>query len=149
MKKIFSVILLLISFNLLCSCHHENTSKEKTEGEILNDISMAILMADYGGLKSGDIILKDIKLPTSYRDVKISWESSNPEIIDSSGKVTRPSECWIESRDQQGQKVIDGLNDLWPVILTGTYEYLGLKDTHKIIVRVRPGEGYTCNKYRG
>lgn len=147
MKKIYIYLMILIAASFLYGCDKKN--RELTEGEILHEISMAILRADYGGLKTGNIIENDVTLPTFYKDVTITWKSSNPEIIDNTGSVVRPNECWVESRDQQGQQVFEGLNDLWPVILTGTYTYKGLEDTHKIIVRVKPADGYTCNKYKG
>ncbi len=147
MKKIFLILMAIMSL-LINSCGNDKTSIEK-EREILDKIQEAIYMADYP-VKQGEIVTSDLDLPSEYKGVKITWEATNfPEIIKPDGTVNRPSECWIESRDQQGKVKFNDINYDWPVVLEATFEYEGVKDTHKLLVLVRPIEGFTCNKYKG
>lgn len=91
----------------------------------------------------------DLGLPTEYKGVKITYKSRSPEIISDEGVVTLPAECWLESRDQKGEEVFEGLNDNWPVVIDVTLSYKGMERTAKLLFVVSPREGYTCDKYKG
>ncbi len=105
MKKIVSFIMLLFILAVLVGCKGTSSSKDsevELERMKLDKIAEAIYRVQYPA-KQGEIITEDLALPTSYKDVTITWKTLNfPEIISDTGKVTRPDTCWIESRDQQG-----------------------------------------------
>lgn len=92
-----------------------------------------------------------LNLPTSYKGVTITYSSRQKDIISDEGVVTLPSECWIESRDQQGlpREDLVGLNDNWPVVLDVTLSLNGQTRTAKLLFVVAPTESYTCDKYQG
>ena len=110
---------------------------------------------DLSGMKShmNSVIRFDgsLNLPTEYQGVVITYVSRVPDIISHDGIVTRPNECWIESRDQQGlsRAEFEGLNDNWPIVVDVILEYQGQRRTAKLLFVVAPRDGYTCNKYLG
>ena len=110
---------------------------------------------DLSGMKSrmNSVIRVDgsLNLPTEYQGVTITYISRVPDIISNEGIVTRPNECWVESRDQQGlsQSEFVGMNDNWPIVIDVILEYQGQRRTAKLLFVVAPREGYTCDKYLG
>lgn len=90
-----------------------------------------------------------LDIPTEYEGVTISYKSLNEDIISSTGYVTQPTTQWIHSRDQQGEIVFDGLNDVHPVGIWVTFTYKGETRTAKLIIRVRPIEGAELPPYLG
>ena len=151
MKKILFMSL-CFSLLIVTSCNNNPSSSLNSieqERQILDKIQNAIYMADYP-VKQGDVVTNDLDLPTSYNGVVITWEAKNyPDIIDSDGTLHRPTECWLDSRDQQGEVKYPNINYNWPVILEATFEYQGRTDTHKLLVLVKPMDGFTCDKYLG
>lgn len=146
MKKLLGIISLIAIALFLVAC---DGGKETSE-----DIFALLMEAeDLSGMKNkmGTIIREDgdLGLPKQYKGVQITYKSRNPEIINDDGVVTLPGECWIESRDQKGEKVFEGLNDNWPVVIEVTLSYKGIERTAKLLFVVAPREGYTCDKYKG
>jgi major membrane immunogen (membrane-anchored lipoprotein) len=143
MKKLFGIISLIFAVLLLTAC-----------GESEEDIYALLMEAeDLSGMKAkmGTVISEDgdLGLPKEYNGVEITYKSRNPDIISDDGIVTLPGECWIESRDQKGEKKFEGLNDNWPVVIDVTLSYKGMERTAKLLFVVAPREGYTCDKYLG
>lgn len=145
MKKLFLFFILVLSFAFLVGC-------EKPTEETEEDIFQLLMEAeDLSGMKTNTIITKDgsLNLPTEYKGVQISYKSRNTAIITDDGIVTRPGECWLESRDQQGEEVFENLNDNWPVVLDVILTYKGQTRKAKIMFVVAPRENFTCDKYQG
>lgn len=148
MKKLYLVIIIFSFSLLLIGCQSEKTVEEK------EDIYQKLVMAEtLSGMmdKVGTVIRIDgsLGLPTEYQGVTITYQSRVPEIISNTGVVTRPSTCWIQSRDQQGVNIFEGLNDNWPVVIDVTLSYEGQVRNAKLLFVVAPTEGFTCNTYKG
>lgn len=150
MKKIYLFLILLLAVTSLVAC------KDESEDEGTRDDIYLLLMnaEDLSGMQSlvAPYILVDetnLNLPTEYQGVTITYASRLPEVISDDGEITHPNECWIESRDQQGVEIFEGLNDNWPVVIDVTLTYEGQTRTAKLLFVVAPSEGYTCNKYLG
>jgi hypothetical protein len=152
MKRILFMFIFVLSFFLLQGCQNE----EETIPD--NDIDVYRLLMDAEDLsgmanqtKSIITVDGDLGLPMSYHGVTITYASRNVSIISNLGVVTRPNECWIESRDQQGLNPEDyeNLNDNWPVLLDVTLTYEGQTRFAKLLFVVAPREGFTCQKYLG
>jgi hypothetical protein len=145
MKKLFNIIIILVFAFLLVSCDKDQAP----------DGTFELLMEaeDLSGMKSkiNTLIEKEgsLGLPTEYKGVKITYKSRSPEIISDDGVVTLPEECWIESRDQKGEKLFENLNDNWPVVLDVELSYNGMKRNAKLLFTVAPRVGFTCDKYKG
>ncbi|MDA3879289.1 MAG: T9SS type A sorting domain-containing protein [Prolixibacteraceae bacterium] len=69
-----------------------------------------------------DVVLSDLELPVSVDDISISWQSSNPNVISTNGKVIRPD---------TGSEAID-------VELTATFQKDGQSISETITVTVMP-----------
>lgn len=171
MRKITILIfLLLISFALVACNDTSNDPTIPTDPTVVPsdptvipsdppvaDSAFALLMEaeDLSGMKNrmNSVIRTpgSLGLPTEYRGVIITYSSRVPSIISNNGEVTLPTECWIESRDQQGlsRSEFQGLNDNWPVVLDVLLSYQGQQRTAKLLFVVAPAEGYTCDKYLG
>ncbi|MBU1143678.1 MAG: hypothetical protein KKH92_08560 [Firmicutes bacterium] len=155
MKKILFTLTLLITMIGLIGCTPSDTVP--TDDPVVIDTTYALLMdaEDLSGMadKTKTIIrvAGSLGLPTTYRGVTITYSSRNEDIISNSGVVTLPTECWIESRDQQGlsKAEFEGLNDNWPIVLDVVLSYQGQSRTAKLLFVVAPAEGFTCNKYLG
>ncbi|PKK99595.1 MAG: hypothetical protein CVV57_00665 [Tenericutes bacterium HGW-Tenericutes-2] len=152
MKKIlFLLTILLVAFALV------GCKNDETEDPDVVDTTFRLLMEaeDLSGManKTSAVIREagSLGLPTSYQGVQISYQSRNVNIIDNTGNVTLPTECWIESRDQQGvsKSQFNNLNDNWPVVVDVILTYQGQTRTAKLLFVVAPQEGFTCNKYLG
>lgn len=150
MKKFICIIIIALIFVVSgCSSKTTKTNNNDEETIKLNKIQEAIYMVNYPA-KQGQLITDNLALPTSYNGVSITWETINyPEIISSTGVVTRPNTCWIDSRDQQGVVKFPKINNDWPVVLQATFAYQGMTDIHKLLVVVKPIDGFTCDKYLG
>jgi len=154
MKKILGVLTLLITLLGLMAC---TTGEEETQTDVENYDVFRLLMEaeDLSGMsdKTKTIVRTEgsLSLPTSYQGVQITYSSRNTDIIDNNGNVTLPTECWIESRDQQGiaKEDFKNLNDNWPVVVDVTLTYEGQVRTAKLLFVVAPQDGFTCNKYLG
>ncbi|MDG0889624.1 hypothetical protein [Paracholeplasma manati] len=154
MKKLFLMMMLMVFGLALVGCQDENNP---TNDPIIVDDTYILLMEaeDLSGMasKTKVVITEDgsLNLPTTYKGVNITYTSRLPEIISNTGEVTRPSTCWIESRDQQGisRQDLVGLNDNWPVVLDVTLTLNGQTRTAKLLFVVAPREGFTCNNYKG
>lgn len=90
----------------------------------------------YYKLSLGDVsaVTKDLTLPTTFENIDgltISWESSDDNVIDNEGKVTRPAV---------------GEDDA-VVILTATIEYNGQTKTKEFEVTVKAEEDQSVTKY--
>ena len=155
MKKLLLTLTLIITLLILIGC--SPTEIEQPDDTIVVDQTYALLMdaEDLSGMadktKSVIRVSGSLGLPTEYRGVVITYSSRNEEIISNAGVVTLPTECWIESRDQQGLNAeeFEGLNDNWPIVLDVLLSYQGQSRTAKLLFVVAPDEGYTCNKYLG
>lgn len=152
MKKTLLILMIFLGLSFAAGCQQEVESQ--TESDI--DIYRLLMDAeDLSGManKTKSIITMDgdLGLPMSYQGVTIAYASRNESVISHLGVVTRPNECWIESRDQQGLNAIDyqNLNDNWPVLLDVTLSYEGQTRTAKLLFVVAPREGFTCQKYLG
>ncbi len=153
MKKILFLLTLLFSGLILMGCQEGEPSDET----IAIDQTFRLLMEaeDLSGMadKTKTVIRTagSLGLPTSYQGVQITYSSRNKDIINDQGVVTLPTECWIESRDQQGvsRSQFNNLNDNWPVVVDVTLTYQGQTRTAKLLFVVAPIEGFTCNKYLG
>ncbi|HHX80135.1 MAG TPA: hypothetical protein GX692_03620 [Acholeplasmataceae bacterium] len=144
MKKIFGILMIIVLAFTFVGCN-------KTDED---DIYALLVEAeDLSGMKTKTKTLiteaGDLGLPTEYKGVQITYKSRNPEIISDEGIVQLPDECWLESRDQKGEKVYEGLNDNWPVVIDVTLTYKGLTRTAKLLFTVAPKEGFSCDKYKG
>jgi len=151
MKKIYSVITVLLLALSLTACGSKTSSKEVEEG---TDAYQKLVQAEtLSGMtsKMGTVIRADgsLGLPTSYEGVLITYTSRSPEIISNEGVVTQPNQCWIESRDQQGEVTFENLNDNWPVVLDVVLTYENQSRNAKLLFVVAPRTGYTCDKYLG
>jgi hypothetical protein len=152
MKKTLLIGMIVLSFLFLQGC--QKTDETIQDNEI--DVYRLLMDAeDLSGMtnKTKSIITVDgdLGLPMSYHGVTITYASRNASIISNLGVVTRPNECWIESRDQQGLNPNDyqNLNDNWPILLDVTLTYEGQSRTAKLLFVVAPREGFTCQKYLG
>ena len=153
MKKIIMMITLLISVLFIIGCQD---TEETIETEPDYDTYQLLMDAeDLSGMadKTKSTIRENgsLGLPTSFNGVTITYSSRNKDIINDEGVVTRPNECWIESRDQQGLNPEDfeGLNNDWPIVVDVTMTYEGFQRTTKLVFVVAPSENFTCNKYLG
>jgi len=154
MKKILLLLMIIATVFALIGCQAEETIPTD---DIVIDTTYALLMdaEDLSGMadktKSVIRVAGSLGLPTEYRGVSITYSSRNQEIISNTGVVTLPTECWIESRDQQGLKKaeFEGLNDNWPIVLDVLLSYQGQSRTAKLLFVVAPTEGFTCDKYLG
>jgi hypothetical protein len=155
MKKILLTLILVITLFALIGCTPSETVP--TGDTVVIDTTYALLMdaEDLSGMadqtKSIIRTAGSLGLPTNYRGVTITYSSRNENVISNLGVVTLPTECWIESRDQQGlsKKEFEGLNDNWPIVLDVLLSYQGQSRTAKLLFVVAPAEGFTCNKYLG
>ena len=149
MKKVYTIFIMLFVVIGLVACQSETPETQR------DDIYKLLMDAeDLSGMqeKPAPYVLSTtdtLDWPTSYQGVTITYESRLPDVIDNNGNITHPDECWIESRDQQGVEVFEGLNDNWPVVIDVTLTYEGQTRTAKLLFVVSPSEGYTCNKYIG
>ncbi|HBT59649.1 MAG TPA: hypothetical protein DEA45_02370 [Acholeplasmataceae bacterium] len=151
MKKLFSLIMLVLTISLV-SCGTKNTPKDEDKETV--DIYQKLVQAEtLSGMsaKMGTVIRADgsLGLPTSYEGVTFTYTSRNPEIISNDGVVTQPNQCWIESRDQQGETTFENLNDNWPVVIDVVLTYENQSRNAKLLFVVAPRTGYTCDKYLG
>lgn len=150
MKKLVYLFMMVISFFLLSACTHTTTS---TTSEAMDVFKLLMEAEDLSGMVDQTKVVitqpGNLQLPTSYQGVQITYQSRTPEIISHEGIVTLPTECWMESRDQQGQEVFPNLNDNWPVVVDVTLSFQGQTRTAKLLFVVAPQVGFTCNKYRG
>ena len=152
MKKIYLLFILVFAIAGLTAC--KDTEDPKTERD---DIYLLLMDAeDLSGMQdqTAPYVLTaadQLSWPSSYQGVTITYLSRSPEIIANDGTITHPNECWIESRDQQGEIVESfiGLNDNWPVVIDVILTYQGQTRTAKLLYVVAPSEGYTCDKYLG
>ena len=151
MKKKLILLTLILTAFILYGC-------QDTEPviETLDDTYMLLMEAeDLSGIavKTKVVITQDgsLGLPTEYKGVTITYSSRNTDVISDQGVVTQPNECWIESRDQQGNDTdeFDNLNDNWPIVLDVLFTYNGQTRTAKLLFVVAPRDGFTCNKYLG
>ena len=148
--------MLIMIFGLMVSaCTNDIETPEDTLP--MQDQTFRLLMEaeDLSGMadmtKSVITTNGSLNLPTEYLGVQITYSSRNKDIIDNDGNVTRPNECWIESRDQQGiaKEAFENLNDNWPVVVDVTLTFQGQTRTAKLLFVVAPENGFTCNKYLG
>lgn len=152
MKKYLLIMMIFMFSFLFAGCEADIMTPENNEIDVYRLLMEA---EDLSGManKTKTIITTDgdLGLPTSYHGVAITYASRNADIISHTGVVTLPSECWIESRDQQGLNPEDfeHLNDNWPVLLDVTLSYEGQSRTAKLLFVVAPREGFTCQKYLG
>ena len=85
MKKFFALALVLIGVFTLAAC---NGAVEEDADQVMVDEAVGSLLV--GGL---DRVTSNINLPMSGRNnTTITWESSHPNVISSTGQVTRPEE---------------------------------------------------------
>ena len=87
-KTLRTVLLLLIVVStafLLTGC------KKSESTYFLRGISSSYEIA-YQGDDSKDFVTKDIILQTEYLGTKITWESSHPELVSTTGKVNLPND---------------------------------------------------------
>ncbi|MDO9628601.1 MAG: hypothetical protein Q7I99_01765 [Acholeplasmataceae bacterium] len=153
MKKILFLLTIILGAIALVGCSNEETNDDT----IVVDTTFRLLMEaeDLSGManKTNSVVRTagSLGLPTSYQGVQITYHSRNTNIIDNNGNVTLPTECWIESRDQQGisKSQFNNLNDNWPVVVDVILSYQGQTRTAKLLFVVAPQEGFTCNKYLG
>lgn len=152
MKKIYMLWLLVCALFSVAACNKIEDPEEQRD-----DIYLLLLDAeDLSGMqeKTAPYVLTandSLNWPTSYRGVTITYVSRSPEIIGHDGTIMHPDECWIESRDQQGEinEEFVGLNDNWPVVIDVTLAFEGQTRTAKLLYVVAPSDGYTCDKYLG
>lgn len=151
-KKIVLIMMLCITGLVMMACQDQ----DEEETNVIDDTYLLLMEAeDLSGMaeKTKVVITEEgsLGLPSTYKGVSITYHSRNAEIISDAGIVTLPSECWIESRDQQGlaREDLEGLNDNWPVIIDVTLSYNGQTRTAKLLFVVAPQAGYTCDKYLG
>jgi hypothetical protein len=151
MKNILNILLILLVLSLLSGCG--NKENEDTDTIPIDVFRLLMEAEDLSGMadKTKTVITEagSLNLPFEYHGVEISYRSRNPLIISDLGVVTLPTECWIESRDQQGNAVFKSLNDNWPIVLDVTLTYQGQTRTTKLLFVVAPQVGFTCNKYLG
>lgn len=152
MKKTLWIIMMIISSIFIVACQPE----EETPLDEVDRTYMLLMEAeDLSGMSEKTKVVitasGSLNLPTSYKGVTITYSSRQKDIISDEGVVTLPSECWIESRDQQGlpREDLVGLNDNWPVVLDVTLSLNGQTRTAKLLFVVAPTESYTCDKYQG
>jgi hypothetical protein len=81
-KGLYILHIFLLSLTLI-ACEPSELDQLK---EVLGDVSISYQTPD-----NNDSVTQDLELITTIGDVTISWSSSHPDIISSSGEVTRPN----------------------------------------------------------
>lgn len=149
MKKIYSMITVILLALALAACGNKTPEKEEKTDSYQKLVQAETLSGMTS--KMGMVIRTDgsLDLPTNYEGVSITYKSRNPEIISNDGVVTQPNQCWIESRDQQGETTFENLNDNWPVVIDVVLTYENQSRNAKLLFVVAPRIGYTCDKYLG
>jgi hypothetical protein len=81
-KGLYILHIFLLSLTLI-ACEPSELDQLK---EVLGDVSISYQTPD-----NNDSVTQDLELITTIGDVTISWSSSHPDIISSSGEVNRPN----------------------------------------------------------
>ena len=84
MKKLFSLLTIIALTFVIFGCGKKTTVKTKGPQDFLLDAKDSLVL-----VANGTIVESDITLPT-LSDYTLTWESSHPEYISTSGVVTRP-----------------------------------------------------------